>query len=161
MSPPDVAVPSEPQDSGPSDFNGLYSDGWIAWSCCWIAPHTSLLVRKRGPAQTLIGGFRLVTAPPFRDGQDVTIAFEGVRGARSRTWTIYPGGQQTLRMPVPPALRRATGLIPVRITCSVDYVPARDLPPDYSILALLHLRPPEVSHDERHLCAIMLYLYFK
>ena len=44
---------------GPSEFDGLYIEGSGAFSCCWIAPRATLLVRKRKPATHLVGGFRV------------------------------------------------------------------------------------------------------
>jgi hypothetical protein len=159
IAPPDVAVPTNVGD-GPAAFNGLYLEGSSAFSCCWIAPHATLLVRKRGPANELVGGFRVPNVARFSGGQVVAISFSGDAAPRRRQ-RLQPGQQLTLTVPLPDKLRRATGLVPIDVASTVDYVPSRDNPPSHSLLSLLRLRAPDSEGDTRHLGVVVLYLYFK
>ncbi len=159
IAPPDVAVPTNVGD-GPAAFNGLYLEGSAAFSCCWIAPRATLLVRKRGPASELIGGFRVPNVPRFSGGQVVTISLPGDSAPRLRR-SLQPGQQLTLAIPLPKRLRRTTGLVPIAVASAVDYVPSRDNPPSRSLLSLLRLRSADSEGDTRHLGVVVLYLYFK
>jgi hypothetical protein len=158
VAPPDVAVPTN-VGNNPTDFDGLYLEGADSFSCCWIAPHATLLVRKRGPASNLVAGFRLPNVPRFASGQSVAIAFAHQSAAPYRE-RLQAGEQLRIAVPVPGALRRASGLVPVDITTSVDYLPSRDTPPPHSLFSLLGLRPAAPNGDARHLGVILLYLYF-
>lgn len=159
IAPRDVGVPTAPIDAA-NEFNGLYTQGPETLSCCWIAPHATLLVHKRGPANTLVAGFRLPNVPRFDQGQQISISFPGI-DAPPRRADLQVDSQYLIKVPVPPPLRARTGLIPVTITCTVDYVPRRDDPPVYSLLAMLHLRAPETNDDTRPLGVVLLYLYFQ
>jgi hypothetical protein len=158
IAPQDVAVPSN-AGSGSSEFNGLYTGSPDVFSCCWIAPHATLLVRKRGPASRLVAGFWIPDVARFAAAQHVAIAFAGIR-APPRRAQLEAGEQSTITIPVPRALRAASGLVPVTITSAIDYVPSRDAKPSRSLLSLLHLRAPQSNDDTRHLGAVLLYLYF-
>jgi hypothetical protein len=153
----DVAVPNT-FGSGASEFSGLYSEGTTVLTCCWVAPNATLLVRKRGPARTLVAGLRLPNIPRFAEGQTVTISF--VHGP-SHTEQLTPGDQSTIKLAVPRALINAKGLVPVTLAFGVDYVPSRDAPPERSLATLLRLRAVEPNNDVRHLAAMLLYLYFQ
>jgi hypothetical protein len=159
ITPRDVVAPSNAGD-GPSDFNGLYLEGTSIDSCCWIAPHAILLVRKRGPAKTLVVGVRVPNFPRFAKGQTVTIAFPGTNAA-PQSALVDAGAQRMIEVPVPPSLRASSGLTPVEITSTVDYVPSRDTPPSRSIFTVLHLRAPQTSTDARTLGVLLLYLYYQ
>ena len=158
IAPPDVAVPSNVGD-GPAEFDGLYLEGSAAFSCCWVAPRATLLVRKRGPAKRLVGGFRVPNVPRFSGGQVVTISFPNDPTPPRRA-KLNPGQQVTVSVRLPEKLRRATGLVPVDVSSTVDYVPSRDNPPSHSLLSFLHLRAPDSEGDTRHLGVVVLYLYF-
>lgn len=158
IAPRDVAVPSN-AGSGSTEFDGLYTGSPDVFSCCWIAPHATLLVRKRGPARRLVAGFWIPDVAKFAGSQRVTIAFVGSPGPPHRA-QLDPGEQSTLTIPVPRALRSAPGLIPVSITSAIDYMPSRDAAPSHSLLSMLHLRTPQANDDTRHLGAVLLYLYF-
>lgn len=158
IAPPDVAVPSNLGD-GPSEFDGLYVEGSGAFSCCWIAPHAALLVRKRGPATRLVAGLRVPDLPRFAGGQRVTIRFPG--DGPGLLVRLQPGVQRRVTLALPFDLRSATGLIHVDMATAVEYVPSRDTPPSHSLLALLHLRAPVPSDDTRSLGAVLLYCYFE
>jgi hypothetical protein len=126
-----------------------------------MASHATLLVRKHGLAKTLIVGLRIPDAPVFAKGQTVTIAFAGSSAASSHQ-TLNPGHQQMIKVPVPNELRAGSGLVPITVTCSVDYMPSRDAPPPPpSLFTLLHLRAQQSNSDVRHLGAILLYAYFE
>ena len=157
--PRDVAIPSGPSNV-PAEFNGLYTDSSAVLSCCWIAPEATLLVHKYGAAQTLVAGFRLPNNQRFDKGQTVTISFLGVAGP-SHTEFLQEGSQYMVKMPVPPQLRKRTGLIPIRIVSAVDYVPGRDNPPVRSIGTLFHVHAGQEEHDMRQLGTVLLYLYFQ
>ena len=157
--PRDVAAPTN-ASGAPAEFNGLYTEGSDALNCCWISPHATLLVRKHGAATRLVAGFWVPNFPRFADGQDVSIAFAGNR-APPRRASLDVGEQTSVTMPVPPNLRASVGLIPVLITCAVDYVPARDAPASHSVFTMLHLRASQASGDTRPLGIILLYLYFE
>lgn len=157
IAPPDVAVPSNLTD-GPSEFNGLYLEGSSAFSCCWIAPHANLLIRKHGAAKALVVGFRLPDLPRLRDGQRVTIVLPDAPPFRVQ---VGAGQQRTVRLALPSNLRATVGLVPVQIDAAVEYVPSRDTPPSHSLLAILHLRPQAPNDDTRHLGIILLYAYFE
>jgi hypothetical protein len=156
--PRDVAAPD--LGDGPASFNGLYVEGSDVLSCCWIAPHATLLVRKRGAANTLVAGFRLPEVARFDRGQQVSISFTGVDAPPQRV-NIQEGSQYAVKVPVPAGLRAKRGLIPVSITCTVEYVPSRDTPPLFSVSSFLHLRAPTASTDVRPLGVVLLYLYFQ
>ncbi|MGA8535100.1 MAG: hypothetical protein WB615_13410 [Candidatus Tumulicola sp.] len=158
IAPPDVAVPSNRGDAS-SEFNGLYLEGSDAFSCCWIAPHAHLLVRKRSPARELVAGFRVPNLPRFRNGQDVAVRLPG-RGDPYRAH-IAPNEQRTLVLRLPPNLRNAIGLVPIEITTAVDFVPSRDTPPSHSLFSVFHLLARMPSDDTRHLGIVVLYLYFE
>jgi hypothetical protein len=158
IAPPDLAVPSNLGD-GPSEFNGLYLEGSGAFSCCWIAPRATLLVRKRKPAAYLVGGFRVPDLPRFAGGQVVTIRFGN--DAPPHRLRLQPGVQRRVSFPLPANLRNATGLVPIDVTTAVDFVPRRDTPPSHSLLALLHLRARAPVDDTRSLGVVLLYLYFE
>jgi hypothetical protein len=157
--PRDVAIPSGPADAA-AEFNGLYTDSSAVLSCCWIAPQATLLVHKYGPAQTLVAGFRLPNAPRFDGGQTVTISFLGT-AAPSYTEFLREGEQFMFKFPLPTQLRARTGLIPVRIVSSVEYVPGRDTSATGSLFTSLHLRTNQPDGDMRPLGAVLLYLYFQ
>jgi hypothetical protein len=157
--PRDVAIPSGPSNV-PAEFNGLYTDSSAVLSCCWIAPEATLLVHKYGPAQTLVAGFRLPNIQRFDKGQTVTISFLGL-AEPSHTEFLEEGSQYMVKIPLPPQLRARTGLVPVRIVSSVDYVPGRDNTPVRSLGTMLHLRVGQQDHDMRPLGAVLLYLYFQ
>ncbi|MBV8116619.1 MAG: hypothetical protein JOZ01_01505 [Candidatus Eremiobacteraeota bacterium] len=159
IAPPDVAVPTNIGNTA-TEFNGLYLEGSDTFSCCWIAPHATLLVRKRDAARRLVGGFRLPDVPRFRSGQTIAIAFAH-RTAGTNRIRLEPGEQRTVTLPVPASLRNATGLIPVDVTCAVDYIPSRDTPPSRSLLSMLHLTAQGANGDTRALGAVLLYLYFE
>lgn len=161
IAPRDVAVPGVPNKSTPYTFNGVYGDGPGSYSCCWIAPDAMLLVHKYGPARTLVAGFRVIRIPKFEDGQTVTIQLGSGPQRAKGSWDVYPGEQYTATLAIPANVRATTGLVPVHVSCSIDYVPARDAPPEYSLLSYLRLRPPVKSYDVRNLGVILLYLYFR
>jgi hypothetical protein len=146
---------------GPAEFQGLYTEGSTVLSCCWIAPHATLLVRKHARANTLVAGFRVIDAPRFDGGQRVTIGFVGNPAPAQRSKRLDRGNQYTIKVPVPANLRAATGLIPVTIDSAVDYVPARDTRAVRTLFTILHLRAAPSSGDERHLGIVLLYLYFQ
>ncbi len=158
IAPPDVAVPSNLGD-GSTEFDGLYVEGSSAFSCCWIAPHATLLVRKRAPARRLVAGLRVPDLPRFAGGQVVTLRFHG-DGPPYRV-QLRPGVQRRVGFPVPATLRNVTGLVPIDVTTAIDFVPRRDTPPSHSLLALLHLRAAAPVDDTRSLGAVLLYLYFE
>jgi hypothetical protein len=158
--PRDVAVPSAPLGEE-AEFNGLYTESSAVLSCCWIAPHARLLVRKHGPARTLVAGFWLPNEKRFDDGQEVTISFPGSRDAPLRTTLSSIGEQYTIKVPVPSNVRARSGLIPVDIACSVEFVARRDTAPTYSLFTFLHLRAATQSTDSRSLGIVLLYLYFQ
>jgi len=158
IAPPDVAVPSN-RGIGSSEFNGLYLEGPDSFSCCWIAPRASLLIRKRARATDLVIGLRLPNLPRFAGGQIVTIRI-GTDATPHRI-SLAAGEQLTDRLPLSGQLRDATGLIPVDVTAAVAYVPSRDTPPSHSLLSLLHLRAAAPSSDTRQLAVIVLYSYFQ
>lgn len=157
IAPPEVAVPAS-LDNAPSEFDGLYLEGSDAFSCCWIAPKATLFVRKRGPAVALIAGFRIPDVPRFRNGQEISIRLPGA-GALANT-RLFGGQQRTVRFALPADFQRKTGLVPIEITTSLDYVPSRDTPPRQTLLSFLHLRPAVVNSDTRSLGVVLLYLYF-
>jgi hypothetical protein len=159
FAPKDVAVPTTFNDAA-SQFNGLYSDGPGAWTCCWIAPRATLLVRKHGPAKTLVAGFRVPNLSRFDDGQTVTIAFAGTTFKPTRA-RFENGEQYMVKVPVPQRLVNQTGLVPVSVNCAVDYVPSRDTRPAPSVLTMLHLRAATANTDDRELCVVLLYMYFQ
>jgi hypothetical protein len=159
IAPRDVAVPSGSWDES-SEFNGLYTEGSGILSCCWLAPHASLLVRKHGPAKTLVAGFWVPAVPRFDAGQQVTVAFRG-SGARPVTTQLDSGTHYMLKFPVPPSVQKRTGLIPIDITSAVEFVPARDTPQEFSWFTFLHLRAPTSNTDVRHLGVVLVYLYFQ
>ena len=128
-------------------------------SCCWIAPHATLLVRKHKAATRLVGGFRVPDLPRFAGGQVVTIRFGN--GAPPHRLPLQPGIQRRVSFSLPANLRRATGLIPIDVTTAVDFVPSRDTPPSHSLLSLLHLRAAAPVDDTRSLGVVLLYLYFE
>lgn len=158
IAPPDVAVPSN-RENGSSEFNGLYLEGSDSFSCCWIAPRATLLIRKRARAADLVVGLRLPNLPRFAGGQIVTVRIGS--DATPHRISLAAGEQLAVRLPLPAQLRDATGLVPVNVTAAVDYVPSRDTPPSHSLLALLHLRAAAPSDDTRDLAVIVLYCYFQ
>ena len=141
-----------------SEFDGLYLEGADAFSCCWIAPRATLFVRKRVPAGTLIAGFRIPDVPRLHGGQEVSIRLPG--GAPQRL-QLRAGEQRSVRISLPSELRNKTGLIPIGIATSVDYVPSRDTPPRQTLLSVLGLRAPITNGDTRSLGVVLLYLYFE
>ena len=159
IAPRDVAVPGGLSDIQ-ADYDGLYTGGPQLLSCCWIAPHAALLVRKHGPARTLVAGFWVPDNQRFAHGQRVTISFPHT-GAKPRQFKLDRNNQSWVTVPVPAALRKATGLIPVTLDCAIDYVPARDNVPHTSLFTYLHLRPSLKSQDERELGVVLMYLYFE
>jgi hypothetical protein len=159
VAPRDVALPANFSD-GPFEFGGLYAEGAGVLSCCWIAPHATLLVKKRGPASTLVAGLRIPNVPRFANGQTVAISFPGSTDPPVRA-RIAAGGQRMIKVPIPSRLRGRTGLIPVEVTSAVDYVPSRDAPPTRTLFTMLHLRAAQSNTDVRSLGAILLYMYFQ
>jgi hypothetical protein len=156
VAPRDVAVPSN-ASGGLSEYRGLYVSHPGVLSCCWIAPHATLLVRKHGPARKLVAGFWVPDIPRFANGQQVTLSLEGAAPVH---WALPKGTQTSFALPIPAKLRDAKGLIPVTITSAIDYVPARDDVATHSLFVLLHLRAPHTSLDTRQLGVVLLYLYF-
>ncbi|HZZ00682.1 MAG TPA: hypothetical protein VFE36_14025 [Candidatus Baltobacteraceae bacterium] len=161
VAPPDVAVPKN--WSGASfDFDGLYVETPQALACCWIAAQATLYVRKSGPADKLVAGFWVPNFPAFANGQRVRIALPG--DANADWQDLDANGAASLDISVPPALRNATGLIPVQITSANVFVPNANAPPSSLIdrlLVLLGLRAPQLPNtDRRSLGIILRYLYF-
>ena len=159
IAPRDVAVPSAPVNEA-TEFDGLYLEGPDILSCCWLAPHATLLVRKHGPAKTLVAGFWVPAVSRFDAGQDVTVSFAGV-GYRPITTHLDAGTHYMLKLLVPPRVQKQSGLIPIDITSAIDYVPARDTPPEFSWFTFLHLRATVSNTDVRHLGVVLVYLYFQ
>jgi hypothetical protein len=157
FAPMDVAVPNT-FGTGASEFDGIYSEGSGVLSCCWIAPRATLLVRKSGPARTLVAGLRVPNIPRFEGGQTIAIAFAS---GQPHVEHLEAGSQYTIKVPVPRAIVDAKGLIPITIASDVDYVPSRDAPPVQSLATFLHLRTPPKNNDVRHLGGMLLYLYFQ
>ena len=159
VAPPDVAVPNWTGTA--FALNGLYIEPPDALGCCWIATQATLLVRKRGPAQTLVAGFWVPNLPVFADGQRVRIAVPGI--AHPDWDDLESNGPTDVDVTLPPALRNATGLIPVRIDSDVAYVPSQyAAPPSVldRLLVLLRLRAAAQTTDDRKLGAVLRYLYF-
>ena len=159
IAPRDVAMPTAPWNE-PAEFNGLYTESPDILSCCWLAPRAALLVRKRGPAKTLVAGFWVPVVPRFRDGQQVTVSFPN-GGAQPVTTKLDAGEHYMIKIPVPPNVQKQKGLIPIDIASAVDYVPARDAVPEFSWFTFLHLRAPVSNTDVRHLGVVLVYLYFQ
>jgi len=120
VAPPDVAVPSGWTDSS-FTFDGLYVETPQALACCWIATQATLYVRKYGPAKDLVAGFWVPNFPAFADGQRVKITFAGHEKPAWRE--LDANGPTAVTIPLPAALRNATGLIPIRINSDKTYVP--------------------------------------
>lgn len=138
--PAGVVVPANPS-LGRDGYHGLYLVPASALSCCWIAPHADIDVKKPRSATMLVAGVALPDFPVFTHGQSLTF---GVRGESIAT--VHVGkGQQMVRMHLPPAIARMQGLVPLHIVASIDYVPAR---------------AGIGSTDARHLAASLLYIYF-
>ncbi|HTA40309.1 MAG TPA: hypothetical protein VK760_14595 [Candidatus Acidoferrales bacterium] len=159
IAPRDVAMPTAPWNE-PAEFNGLYTEGPDVLSCCWLAPRASLLVRKRGPAKTLVAGFWVPAVRRFDAGQKVTVSFRD-SGAQPVTSQLDPGAHYMIKIPVPPRLQKQSGLIPIDITSAIEYVPARDTVPEFSWFTFLRLRAPVSNTDVRHLGVVLVYLYFQ
>lgn len=160
VAPPEVAVPSNWIDTSFA-FDGLYVEPPSSLGCCWLATQATLYVRKRGPAQHLVAGFWVANLPVFADGQRVRIAIAG--DAKADWQDLDADGPSAVTVPLPPALRAATGLIPVTITSEKVYVPERSAAPPSlldRLLVFLGLRAPKASNDDRRLGVILSYLYF-
>lgn len=160
VAPPDVAVPTAWSDAS-FDFNGLYVETPQALTCCWIAAQATLYVRKHGPADKLVAGFWVPNLHGFQEGQRVQIAMP--HDAFAGWHDLDANGPTTVTIAIPPALREATGLIPVTITSAKTYVASRNAPPPSLLdrmLAFLGVRAEESTSDSRHLGVILRYLYF-
>ena len=159
VAPPDVAVPSDWGDQS-FDLNGLYVEPPQALSCCWIAPQTTLYVRKHGPASKLVAGFWVPNSAAFSEGQRVHI----VIGDTKPAWhDLAANGPTAVTITLPPALRDATGLIPIHISTEKALVPKQNPPPPSIVdrlLEFLGLRAPQHVSDNRRLGVILRYLYF-
>jgi hypothetical protein len=164
IAPRDVAVPNDAVD-GDVAYDGLYVGGPNLLSCCWIAPHARLLVRKRAPARTLVAGFWTPDQPFFRTHpQTVTLTFDGTHAPAARL-KLAPSDLTAFHLAVPRMLRDKTGLIPITLDTSVTYIPALDSTPSHGLthdlFVLLHLARPQASKDMRPLGTVLMYLYFE
>jgi hypothetical protein len=160
VAPPDVAVPSGWTNAA-FNFNGLYVEPPDALSCCWIATQATLYVRKHGPADKLVAGFWVPNLPAFANGQRVKIALPGETHTPWRE--LDANGATAVTIALPPALRNASGIVPVRIDSESAFVP-NHYPAAPSVvdrlLVLLGLRAAPNSADDRRLGVILRYLYF-
>lgn len=164
IAPRDVAVPSNAA-SGDTDYGGLYVGDPSLLSCCWLAPHARLLVRKHAIARKLVVGFWVPRIPFFRaHRQTVKLRFDRTH-ARPVTLRMPNTELNAFRVAVPASLRNQTGLIPISLDSAVTFVPALDSPPPHAglhqLFVDLHLAPPAGSQDVRHLGIILMYAYFE
>jgi hypothetical protein len=162
--PRDLAAPNDAVD-GDVDYNGLYVGGPKLYSCCWIAPHATLLVRKHRPARTLVAAFWVPDVPFFHTHpQTVKLSFDGTH-SKPLLLHLYNIQYNNFRLAIPASLRNKTGLIPITLDSSVTFIPGLDGKPSGSIVRKLfvamHLAQPANSHDMRHLAVILMYLYFE
>jgi len=160
VAPPDVAVPKD-WSGAAFDFNGLYVETPQALACCWIAAQATLYVRKSGRANKLLAGFWVPNFPAFTNGQRVRIALPG--DANAGWQDLDANGATAVAIPLAPALRNATGLVPVRITSENVFVPNQNAaPPSLAdrLLVFLGLRAAHPNSDDRRLGVILRYLYF-
>ncbi|HEY1977136.1 MAG TPA: hypothetical protein VGG89_11345 [Candidatus Baltobacteraceae bacterium] len=160
VAPPDVAVPGGWTNTS-FDFNGLYVEPPQVLTCCWIAAQATLYVRKHGPADKLVAGFWVPNLAPFSEGQRVRIALPG--DAKRAWYDLDANGPTAVTISLPPALRGATGLIPVNITSATAYVPKENAAPPSlvdRVLVFLGLRVAQHGSDARRLGVILRYLYF-
>lgn len=130
--------------SGKPSYRGIYAeDAAKSLSCCWIAPRASFFVEKRAPAKELVAGIFLPNVPAFAGGATMTFRIGTPKPSVYRV--AVRAGQQTVRLPLAPAIARAAGRVPVTIESSVDYVPAQR----------------GDGADTRRLGAVLLYVYFQ
>lgn len=159
--PRDLAVPSNFSTTDyHAGFSGLYPAQPSELTCCWIAQTAHLLVRKTAYAKTFVAGFWVPKIPRFARGQAVTIRFDGTNVPPYRTGTMEAEDQATIKIPLPPEMRHTRGVIPVTMTCRVEYVPSRDDPPPPWYNRILRL-PSSHSTDDRKLGVTLLYAYFQ
>ncbi|HEX8805611.1 MAG TPA: hypothetical protein VF741_01635 [Candidatus Aquilonibacter sp.] len=137
--PAGAIVPTNPS-LGPNGYRGIYLAKASEMSCCWIAPHAEILVKKPPHTSTLVAGFVMPDLPEFARGQSLTVTIDGKPVDTER----LQDGQHLYRMHLPAELAAMHGTLPIRIDASTDYVPAK----------------AGVSTDSRHLAAVLMYLYF-
>jgi hypothetical protein len=137
--PAGAIVPSDPS-LGPDGYHGIYLARASEMSCCWIAPHTEILVKKPRSATTLVAGFVMPDIPAFAHGQSLTVSIDG----KSFDTVRLQQGQHLYRIRLPADLAAMQGTLPIRIDASTDYVPAKF----------------GGSSDSRHLAAVLMYIYF-
>jgi hypothetical protein len=118
LAPPEVAVP---RGTRAGNYRGLFLMDANGGSqvCCWIAPETTLRVKKDRAAQVLMVAVYVPDVPLFRaHAQTLKVVFPGnpaeyVRG-------LAPGFH-TARVRVPASLRRERGTLTVRLHAAVTY----------------------------------------
>lgn len=133
LAPPDVRVPAGAR----GEYDGLYllpADSLSAQLCCWIAPNATLRVMKSGPARSLELGSYVPEVQAFRTGQSLTVRIAGGPAFAIRKLTP---GFHTSSVPLPKTLTRASGIVRVRLSSSVAYIPSPgEDAPHYGLLLL-------------------------
>ncbi len=141
-------VPAEavlPRGAKPgAEIDGIYVAGDDSLTCCLIAPHASLLVRKEGPASKLCINVYVPEEGPFlKRAQSLSISLDRVPGHIALPNLVE--GPDERCVPIPAVLRMKRGEIAVRLDSGIDYVPSK----------------AGVSGDTEHYGLVLLSIYFE
>ncbi len=140
--PAEVVLP--PGAKPGTETDGIYVVGDDSLTCCLIAPHASLLVRKDGPASNLCVNVYVPDVGPFlKQAQSLSISIDALPGYIAIE--NLTEGPDDRCVSIPPVLRAKRGDIAVRLDSGIDYVPSK----------------AGVSSDTQHYGLVLLSIYFE
>ena len=133
LAPADVVLPSTARAG--DVVNGLYTiEASTGASCCWIARHAKVLVRKRLAATSLRIGVYIPAVGTFeKQVQRVKVTFPR-RAASFASQGLKPGFS-TISIDLPQSMRSAKGDIEIDLDSALDYNAGADMS-RYSLILL-------------------------